>query len=131
MLRVRLSALILFCVIKSTVIHCVKNVPIRYYSGPHFSCIFPLSDWIRICIQHECGKMWKNADQNNYEHGHFLRSNRAQYKTKDVGWVKNQSENLKCISAEKVKLTWKPLFEICNSWKSNEFFIMRETTNVI
>ena len=48
--------------------------------------------------------MWKNADQNNYEHGHFLRSNRAQYKTKDVDWVKNQSENLKCISAEKESL---------------------------
>ena len=59
--------------------------------------------------------MWKNADQNNYEQGHFLRSNRAQYKTTGVGWVKNQSDNLKCISAEKEKFTWKPLFEICNN----------------
>ena len=28
-------------------IHCVKRVHIRSYSGPHFSHIFPHSDWIR------------------------------------------------------------------------------------
>ena len=27
--------------------HCVKNVRIRYYSGLHFSRIFPHSEWIR------------------------------------------------------------------------------------
>ena len=27
--------------------HCVKRVRIRSYSGPHFSRIFPHSDWIR------------------------------------------------------------------------------------
>ena len=27
--------------------HCVKSVWIRSYSGLHFSCIFPHSDWVR------------------------------------------------------------------------------------
>ena len=27
--------------------HCVKSVRIRSYSGLHFSCIFPHSDWVR------------------------------------------------------------------------------------
>ena len=39
-------------------IHCVKSVPIRSYSGPHF-LVFGLR---------------KNADQNNSEYGHFSRS---------------------------------------------------------
>ena len=37
--------------------HCVKSIRIRSYSGPHFPT-FGL-----------------NTDQNNYEYGHFLRSN--------------------------------------------------------
>ena len=47
---------------------CVKNVRIRSYSGPYFPRIFQHSDWIRS----ECGKMPKNADQSNSEHGHLI-----------------------------------------------------------
>ena len=44
--------------------HCVKSVRIRSYSGPHFLLrISPYSVQIR-----------ENADQNNSEYGHFLRS---------------------------------------------------------
>ena len=46
--------------------HCIKRVRIRSYSGPHFP-IFglntPYSDPMR-----------ENADQNNSEYGHILRS---------------------------------------------------------
>ena len=38
-------------------IHCVKTVRIRSYSGPHFSRIFPHSDYVSLRIQSECGKM--------------------------------------------------------------------------
>ena len=45
-------------------LHCVKSVRIRSYSGPHFCRIFAHSN---------AGKCGKNTDQNNSEHGHFLR----------------------------------------------------------
>ena len=56
--------------------HCVKSDRVRSYSGPHFSRIFPHSDWIRISpysfrMREKSGK---NADQNNSEYGHFLSS---------------------------------------------------------
>ena len=35
----------------------VKKVRIRSYSGPHFSRIFPHSDWISPRIQSECRKI--------------------------------------------------------------------------
>ena len=65
--------------------HCVKSVHIRSFSGPHFSLIFPHSDWIRRDTDYgvseylslfspNAGKCGKNADQNNSEYGHFLRS---------------------------------------------------------
>ena len=38
--------------------HCVKRIRIRSYSGPHFSRIFPHSDWIR-----------RDTDQNNSDYG--------------------------------------------------------------
>ena len=46
---------------------CVKCVRIRKFSGPHFSRIFPHSNWIRRDTR-------KNADQNNTEYGLVLRS---------------------------------------------------------
>ena len=57
--------------------HCVKRVRIRSYSGPHFSHIFLLSNWIRrdrvsLPIQSECGKIREKCDQNNFEYGLFL-----------------------------------------------------------
>ena len=60
--------------------HCVKSVWIRSYSGLHFSCIFPHSDWIRrdnpylSVFSLNAGKCGKNADHNNSEYEHFLRS---------------------------------------------------------
>ena len=44
--------------------HCVKNLRIRSYSGQHFPA-FGLPYSVR---------MRENADQNNCEYGHFLRS---------------------------------------------------------
>ena len=49
--------------------HCVKRVRIWSYSGPHFSRIFPVS-----VFSPNAGKRGKNADQNNFEYEHFLRS---------------------------------------------------------
>ena len=47
------------------IIHCVKRVRIRSYSGSHFR-IWSISSYsVRIR---------KNADQNNSEYGHFSRS---------------------------------------------------------
>ena len=46
--------------------HSVKSVGIRSYSGPHFAA-FKLNTGNSI-------KMQINADQNNYEYGHFSRS---------------------------------------------------------
>ena len=54
-------------------IHCLKSVRIRSYSGPHFPA-FGLNTeryGVSLRIQSEC---WKIADQNNFEYGHFLRS---------------------------------------------------------
>ena len=56
--------------------HCVKTVRIRSYSGPHFSCIFPHSDF---GIQCKCGKM----QENNFQYGLFLRS---EYQTEMHPW---------------------------------------------
>ena len=53
---------------------------IRSYSGPYFSHSFPHSDWIRRVTSYlsvfspNAGKCGKNADQNNSEYGYFLRS---------------------------------------------------------
>ena len=60
--------------------HCAKSVHIRSYSGPHFSRIFPHSEWIRRETKYlsvfspNAGKCGKNADQNNSEYGHFIHS---------------------------------------------------------
>ena len=60
-LKKKLEDMHLFIVSK-LVEHYVKSVRIQCYSGPHFSRIFPHSDWIRkdgvsLRIQSECGKM--------------------------------------------------------------------------
>ena len=53
-------------------------VHIRSCSGPHFSRIFPHSNWIPrdylSVFSPNAGKCGTNADQNNSEYGHFLRS---------------------------------------------------------
>ena len=59
--------------------HCVKNVRIWSYSGPHFpafSCIrteYEEIQYLSVFSPNalKCGKI---ADQNNSEYGHFLRS---------------------------------------------------------
>ena len=57
--------------------HSVKSVRIRCYSGSHFSCIFPHSHRIRSLsvFSPNVTKCEKNADENNIEYEHFLRSN--------------------------------------------------------
>ena len=59
--------------------HWVKGVRIWSYSGPHFSRIFPQSNWIQkdtgypsVCSSN-AQKCRKNADHNNSKYGHFLR----------------------------------------------------------
>ena len=49
--------------------HCEKSVHIRSYSGPQF-CALGLNTE-RHAGMSECGK---NAEQDNSEYGHFLRS---------------------------------------------------------
>ena len=55
---------------ESSILHCVKSVRIRSYSGPHFP-VFGLN------TERKCGilvRMRENADQNNSEYGLFSRS---------------------------------------------------------
>ena len=65
--------------LKTRNLHCVKRVRIRSYSGPHFSWIFPHSDWLDrdtpylSAFSQNAGKSGKNADQNNSKYGLFLR----------------------------------------------------------
>ena len=47
------------------IVHCVKSVGIRFYSGPHFPT-FGLNPY--------SAQMQENADQNNSEYGHFSQS---------------------------------------------------------
>ena len=52
--------------------HCVKRLRIRSFSGAYFS-VFGLNTKrysASLCIQSE----WENMDQNNFEYGHFSRS---------------------------------------------------------
>ena len=50
--------------------NCVKRVRIQSYSGPHFSHIFPHSDWIRsispylVRMRENAGKMWTRITPN-------------------------------------------------------------------
>ena len=68
----------LFEIVES--LHRVKSVGIRSHSGPHFSRIFPHSDWIQrdtpypSVFSWNAGKCGENAEQNNSEYGLFLRS---------------------------------------------------------
>ena len=52
-------------------VYYVKSIRVRSYSGPHFSRIFPHSDWIWVQMQENAGKM---RNHNNSEYEHFLRS---------------------------------------------------------
>ena len=55
--------------------HFVKSARIRSYSGPYFPA-FGLNTErysVSLCIQHSV-RILENADQNNSEYGHFLRS---------------------------------------------------------
>ena len=60
--------------------HCVKSVRIRSFSGAHFPRTFRHTDWVRrdtsylLVFSSNAGKCGKNADQNNSEYRHFLRS---------------------------------------------------------
>ena len=72
-----------FIAIWSLALCSVKSVRIRGYSGPHFFPHFPafglnterFSDTPYVSVfSPNAGKCGKNADQNNSEDGHFLRS---------------------------------------------------------
>ena len=53
------------------VVHCVKSVHIRGYSGPHFPAFRLNTEILRISPYSV--RMWENTDQNNCEYGPFLR----------------------------------------------------------
>ena len=57
--------------------HCVKSVRIWSYSGRHFSRICPhwteYGEYLSV-FSPNAEKCGKNADQNNFEYGHLLRT---------------------------------------------------------
>ena len=73
-----------------------KKCPSRSYSGPHFSHIFPHSDWIWRDTEYisvfspNAEKCEKNADQNNSEYGLFLRSEHWCSKTYSKNWLEQK-----------------------------------------
>ena len=80
--------------------HCAKSIRIRSYSGPHFSCNFPHSDWIRRDTEHlsvfspNAGKYGKNVDQSNSEYGLCLIYQiNFQTFTRYIYWIKNINRN--------------------------------------
>ena len=54
-------------------IYCIKKIPIRSYSGPHFPRIWTEFGEMRSIFPFSV-RMRENAGQNNSEYGHFLRS---------------------------------------------------------
>ena len=58
-------------IIQNLVVHYVKSVRIRSYSGPYFST-FALNT-------ERYGKMRENTDQNNSEYGQFLHSGKLSF----------------------------------------------------
>ena len=54
--------------------YCVKSVRIRSYSGANFPAFGVNMERYWICLSPYSVRMWENADQNNFEYGHFLRS---------------------------------------------------------
>ena len=79
--------------------HCIKSVRIWSYSGPHFCHILLHSNWIRrdtlyrFVFSPNAGKCGKNADQNNSESGHFLRS-------VNLHWIINEAFYLVTFAEE-------------------------------
>ena len=77
-LSVFFSYSIVFCFFFSHILilispYCVKNVLIRSYSGPYFPNIWTEYRGIQSISPYSVG-MWENADQDNSEYRHFLRS---------------------------------------------------------
>ena len=51
---------------KMTLLHCVKSVRIRSYSGPHFPAFKMNTERysVSLCFQSDCGKMWTRTTPN-------------------------------------------------------------------
>ena len=62
--------------------HCMKNVHIRSYSGPHFSAFGLHTERYSVSLRIQV-RMRENADQNNSEYGHLLRSASKRYYSKN------------------------------------------------
>ena len=98
------------CWIGWFIVHCIKSICIRSYSGPHIPHIFTHSDWIRTDTPYHSvfspnTKCEKNSDQNNSEYGHFLSSVSQSFLTFWLG------EELACLvilvySTNKMHLSW-------------------------
>ena len=91
-------------------LHCVKRVRIRSYSGPHF---------FRILFSSNAGKYGKNADQNNSEHGHFF---------SNVVQIRNTSTH--CTITERKEREHSGTFFFCNI-RRNKKFLMKVRTFII
>ena len=88
-------------------LHCVKRVRIRSYSGLHF---------FRILFSSNEGKYGKNADQNNSEYGHFF-----------LKCCSNSEHfySLHCHGEEGERVFWNIFF--CNI-RRNKKFLMKVRT---
>ena len=91
-------------------IRCVKRVHIRSYSGPHFSHIFPHSEWMRRHTPYlsvfipNSGKCGKNANQNNSEYDTFYAViDKYEYLTGEEILLPDQSRMM-----EQTKFTYSP-----------------------
>ena len=60
------SPWILFIWNMMTLLHCVKSVRIRSYSGPHFPAFKMNTERysVSLCFQSNCGKMWTRITPN-------------------------------------------------------------------
>ena len=67
--------------------HCVKNVRVGSYSGPHFSAFELNTDLVR---------MRENADQNNSKWGYFLRSESVSQKERPANATLNIPCSISC-----------------------------------
>ena len=87
------------------IIYCVKSVRIRSYSGPHFLAFRVNTE--RYSVSPYSVRMRENADPNNSEYGHFLRSDRFQTKPlrDQVGRSYNVMESAK-VSENFYKIFW-------------------------
>ena len=82
-------------------LHRVKSVLNRSYSEPHFSRIrteygaIPSTEYPSV-FSPNAGKCGKNADQNNFEYGHFSKYFSIFNNTPPASWVVHLTRDFTC-----------------------------------